>query len=107
DERIYVSAGARNLKAAIRELKRLQLDADYDNDPEHSYRCLDDRGASCLMSRPATGRDLWLLLAAIAMTRWKPTKSRGDQLTGHPHVLARSLWQNAIKIKPLLFVRSV
>ena len=59
-ERIYASAGRRSMPAAIREFKRRQLDADYDNDPEKFYRSINDRWVASLMQPSSQSEKLWL-----------------------------------------------
>ena len=59
-ERIYGSAGERSMKAAIREFKRRQLDADYDDDPERFYRAINDRWVASLMAPTSQQEKLWL-----------------------------------------------
>ena len=48
-ERIYASAGARDLNRAIRVFKERQLANDYDENPQQFYRKLNTRWCSCLM----------------------------------------------------------
>jgi hypothetical protein len=60
-ERIYASAGERDVKKAIRLFKERQLAADYDDDPELFYRHIEARWASCLMDVKAQGDKLWLI----------------------------------------------
>ena len=60
NERIYASAGARDLKKAVRIFKERQLEADYAGDPEDFYRHIDARWASCLMAPNAQAEKYWL-----------------------------------------------
>lgn len=59
-ERIYASAGERSMPAAIREFKRRQLDADYDDDPQRFYRALNERWVASLMQPASQLEKLWL-----------------------------------------------
>ncbi len=59
-ERIYGTAGARDMKKAIRFFKERQLAADYDDRPERFYERIEDRWASCLMSPSAQDEKMWL-----------------------------------------------
>jgi len=59
-ERIYGSAGARDLSKAVRLFKERQLAADYDADPGAFYRNLEDRWASALMAPTSQLDKLWL-----------------------------------------------
>ena len=59
-ERIYATAGARDVERAIRLFKERQLDADYDRDTPHFYRHLNSRWCSCLMAPKAQAEKLWL-----------------------------------------------
>ena len=59
-ERIYASAGARNVAAAVRLFKQRQLDADYDEDCLAFYRSLNSRWCSCLSSPQAQQEKFWL-----------------------------------------------
>jgi hypothetical protein len=60
NERIYGSIGERSMEASIREFKRRQLDADYDDDPERFYRAIHDRWVSCLMAPISQQTKFWL-----------------------------------------------
>lgn len=60
NERIYVSAGPRDIKRAIRLFKERQLASEYDNDPVAFYRELQTRWESCLMHPSAQEEKLWL-----------------------------------------------
>lgn len=60
NERIYVSAGERDLKKAVRLFKERQLDADYSDDSGDFYRHIDARWASCLMAPTAQLDKVWL-----------------------------------------------
>lgn len=60
NERIYVNAGERDVKKAIRLFKERQLDADYSGDPEDFYRHIDARWASCLMAPTSQLDKFWL-----------------------------------------------
>lgn len=55
--RIYFSLSPRDANKAIREFKRKQLDADYDNDPLNFYMNLKNRWASSLMQDHCVLRD--------------------------------------------------
>ena len=60
-QRIYASLEQRDTDKAIREFKRRQLDADYDQDPLTFYKRLRNTWESCLM-KPNTAKDkLWLI----------------------------------------------
>ena len=59
-ERIYGSVGERSMPAAIREFKRKQLDADYDDDPERFYRGIEARWTSALMQPTSQAKKFWL-----------------------------------------------
>lgn len=59
-ERIYGSAGERDMPKAIREFKRRQLDADYDGDPELFYRAINARWIAALMAPTSQMGKLWL-----------------------------------------------
>lgn len=59
-ERIYGSAGARDMKAAVRLFKERQLAADYDGDPLAFYRSIESRWASCVQAVNAQLDRLWL-----------------------------------------------
>lgn len=59
-ERIYASAGERSIVAAIREFKRRQLDADYDEDPRRFYRSINERWVASLMQPTSQLDKLWL-----------------------------------------------
>jgi hypothetical protein len=59
-ERIYASAGQRDLKKAIRLFKERQLEADYAGEPEEFYRHIDARWASCLMAPAAQLEKFWV-----------------------------------------------
>lgn len=59
-ERVYGSVSARCMSKAIREFKRRQLDADYDEDPERFYRTINDRWASSLMQKTSQLDKLWM-----------------------------------------------
>lgn len=59
-ERIYASAGPRNLKRAIRTFKERQLAADYDDEPEAFYRGLESRWASAVMDPTSQAQKFWL-----------------------------------------------
>lgn len=60
NERIYASAGERDVKKAIRLFKERQLIADYDDDTEAFYRNIESRWVSCLMDVKAQETKLWL-----------------------------------------------
>ena len=59
-ERIYGSAGERCMSSAIREFKRRQLDADYDDDPQRFYRAINDRWVASLMQPTSQADKMWL-----------------------------------------------
>ena len=59
-ERIYATAGARDLAKASRLLKERQLANDYDADPMAFYRVLHSRWAACLMDTKAQADKVWL-----------------------------------------------
>jgi len=59
-ERIYASAGERAMRAAMREFKRRQLDADYDQDPELFYRAMESRWVASLMQPTCQQSKVWL-----------------------------------------------
>lgn len=60
-ERIYATAGARNMAKAIREFKERQLSADYDQDQEAFYREIHNRWTSCLMAPKCQDGKVWLI----------------------------------------------
>lgn len=60
-ERIYASAGARDVRDAARWFKQRQIDADYDPDPLHFYRNLYQRWASALMQPGSQAEKFWLI----------------------------------------------
>ncbi len=60
NERIYVSAGERDLKKAIRVFKERQLANDYDPKPELFYKKLNTRWCSCLMQTQCQLEKVWL-----------------------------------------------
>lgn len=62
-ERIYATAGERDVKKAVYEFKRRQLEADYNGQWSDFYETLESRWASCLMSPGAQAQDLryWLI----------------------------------------------
>ncbi len=60
-ERIYASAGARDVPKAIRLFKERQLSADYDPEPAAFYRDLESRWLSCLMDTKCQTEKVWLL----------------------------------------------
>lgn len=60
-ERIYASAGERDLKKAVYELKRRQLEADYNGQWSDFYETLETRWASCLMAPGSQGPRFWLI----------------------------------------------
>lgn len=59
-ERIYVSAGARDLGKAARTFRERQLNSEYDRNPLDFYQKLDARWASCLQSPGAQAEKLWM-----------------------------------------------
>jgi hypothetical protein len=59
-ERVYGSAGERCMDKAIREFKRRQLDADYDDDPQRFYRGINERWVAALMAPTSQADKLWL-----------------------------------------------
>ncbi len=59
-ERIYGTAGERDVPRAIRLFKERQLDANYDDDPTRFYERLNDRWVSCLMNPASQKKKLWL-----------------------------------------------
>lgn len=59
-ERIYGSAGARDMQKAVRLFKHRQLDADYDDDPLRFYRGINERWVSALMAPTSQMDKLWL-----------------------------------------------
>jgi hypothetical protein len=60
NERIYASAGSRDISKAVRMFKHRQLDADYDDDPHKFYRALMDRWISVLMDQICQEEKFWL-----------------------------------------------
>jgi len=60
-ERIYASAGPRDMAKAMRLFKERQLAADYDPDPAAFYRDLESRWLSCLMDTRSQAEKIWLL----------------------------------------------
>lgn len=60
NERIYASAGERDVNKAIRIFKERQLAADYDGDPADFYRHIETRWYACLMSPQAQLEKLWV-----------------------------------------------
>ncbi len=85
-ERIYGSAGARDLSKAVRLFKERQLAADYDADPGAFYRNLEDRWASALMAPTSQLDKLWLFdcdapdEAAVVMADLARIGIRGEAL---------------------------
>lgn len=90
NERIYASAGARDVPKAIRLFKERQLAADYDTDGAAFYRDIEGRWLSCLMDTKAQAEKIWLFdcdsagdaeragqeLAGLALSPYQyPTKS--------------------------------
>jgi hypothetical protein len=59
-ERIYATAGARDLAKAIRLFKERQIAADYDELPWQFYEHLQARWTSCLMDTRAQAQKVWL-----------------------------------------------
>jgi hypothetical protein len=59
-ERVYASAGARDVSKAIRLFKERQLAADYDPDSDAFYRCIESRWLSCLMDTRCQAEKIWL-----------------------------------------------
>jgi hypothetical protein len=59
-ERIYGTAGQRDVKKAARKFKERQLAAEYDQDPLAFYRKMDFRWASCLMDESCQADKKWL-----------------------------------------------
>ena len=62
NERIYASAGPRDIVKAARKFKERQLDSEYDRDPMDFYRGIDTRWKACLMSIIAQVKEekVWL-----------------------------------------------
>ncbi len=61
NERIYASAGERDLSKAIRIFKERQLANDYDDDPGLFYRTIETRWTGCLMDVKAQAGKVWLV----------------------------------------------
>ena len=59
-ERIYASAGSRDVPKAIRMFKERQLAAGYDADGEAFYRAIESRWLSCLMDPKCQAEKIWL-----------------------------------------------
>ena len=59
-ERVYASAGARDVPKAIRLFKERQLAADYDPDGGAFYRSIESRWFSCLMDPRCQAEKIWL-----------------------------------------------
>lgn len=59
-ERIYASAGARDVTKAVRFFKARQLANDYAADPLDFYRHIEARWISCLMEPTAQADKIWL-----------------------------------------------
>jgi hypothetical protein len=59
-ERIYASAGSRNVKKAARLFKERQLAASYDQDEDDFYHHLEARWCSCLMAPTSQEEKFWL-----------------------------------------------
>lgn len=59
-ERIYASAGARDVPKAIRLFKERQLAADYDPDTAAFYRNIEQRWFSALMDTRCQAEKIWL-----------------------------------------------
>lgn len=59
-ERIYCTAGARNIERAARRFREIQLASEYDPDPMQFYRTLQARWASCLMQPTSQLEKFWL-----------------------------------------------
>lgn len=59
-ERIYVTAGARDVSKAMRLFKERQLANDYAQDPLDFYCHIEARWISCLMAVEAQAEKLWL-----------------------------------------------
>jgi len=59
-ERIYGTAGQRDMQKAIRLFKERQLSADYDQDTEAFYRKINARWSSCLMAETSQSLKTWL-----------------------------------------------
>lgn len=60
NERIYASAGARDVDKAMRLFKERQLAADYDPRPADFYENLETRWSSCLMAPASQAEKFWL-----------------------------------------------
>ena len=59
-ERIYCTAGARNIEKAARRFREIQLASEYDPDPMKFYRSIESRWASCLMQPTSQLEKFWL-----------------------------------------------
>ena len=60
DERLYCSAGPRDVNKAIRRFKQLQMDADYDDDPTLFYKRINSAWASALMRPSSQDGSYWI-----------------------------------------------
>jgi hypothetical protein len=60
-ERLYASAGERDLQKAIRLFKERQLANDYADEPEEFYRKIETRWTGCLMDVKAQAGKIWLI----------------------------------------------
>lgn len=60
-QRIYASIEERDPNKAIREFKRRQLDADYDQDTLQFYTKLKSQWESCLMKPSSSKEKYWLI----------------------------------------------
>jgi hypothetical protein len=59
-ERIYCTAGARDIEKAARRFREIQLASEYDPDPMKFYRSMEGRWSSCLMQPTSQSEKFWL-----------------------------------------------
>ena len=123
-ERVYASAGQRDLHKAVREFRKRQIDAEIEEGPLQFYKDLEKRWTRCLMSESAQLEKFWLFDCDTTeeSTRvrkeadsWKaaghdpyayPTKN-GIHVIIKPFDLRRSISQASMKLihkNPLMLV---
>jgi hypothetical protein len=61
NERLYATAGPRDVRVAMRLFQERQLQAHYDVAPENFYFSLESRWVSCLMDPKAQDGKMWML----------------------------------------------
>ena len=59
-QRIYCTAGSRDIEKAARQFKQRQLESEYDEDPMAFYRNMQSRWASCLCSPQSQEQKIWM-----------------------------------------------